>query len=146
MIRRPPPPPQRSEREARTWQSQGNWHRGAWPAHATWREHRARRWEAEHRTWSQRGGYGGFVIPTATYRSTFGLQHSFRLGSCPVVYEGYPRFRYSGFWFFLVDPWPEPWGDDWYAGDDVYIAYDIDGYYLFNLRHPNARLAIMVSL
>jgi hypothetical protein len=36
---------------------------------------------------------------------------------------GYPRFLYGGFWFSLVDPWPEYWAEDWYETDDVYIAY-----------------------
>ncbi len=47
--------------------------------------------------------------------------------------------------FLLVDPWPEYWAEDWYATDDVYIDYD-DGYYLYNRRYPNVRLAIAVSL
>ena len=61
---------------------------------------------------------------------------------------GYPRFTYGGYSFLLVDPWPEYWADNWYATDDVYIAYDDydNGYYLYNRRYPAIRLAISVAL
>ncbi len=36
-------------------------------------------------------------------------------------------------------------GRDWYDSDDVYIDYD-DGYYLYNRRYPQIRLAITVIL
>jgi hypothetical protein len=26
-----------------------------------------------------------------------------------IVVDGYPRFQYGGFWFSVVDPWPEHW-------------------------------------
>jgi hypothetical protein len=58
---------------------------------------------------------------------------------------GYPRFRYNGFSFLLLDPWPEYWAESWYSSDDVYIDYD-DGYYLYNRRHPSVRLAITVLM
>jgi hypothetical protein len=45
----------------------------------------------------------------------------------------------------LVDPWPEYWAENWYATDDVYIAYD-NGYYLYDRRHPGVGLAITVAL
>ena len=144
------PPPRPIERhpqpEARAWQDRKGWNRNAWPAQGTWREHRALEWQAQHRSWRQRGGYGGYVIPSATYRNTFGERHVFRLGTCPQIYHGYPRFRHGGYWFLIVDPWPEFWVDDWYAWDDVFIVWDLDGYYLVNPRHPGVRLALMVSL
>jgi hypothetical protein len=66
----------------------------------------------------------------------------------PTIYLGYPRFAYGGYSFLLVDPWPEYWADNWYATDDVYIAYDDydNGYYLYNRRYPAIRLAISVAL
>jgi hypothetical protein len=66
----------------------------------------------------------------------------------PTIYLGYPRFTYGGYSFLLVDPWPEYWADNWYATDDVYIAYDDydNGYYLYNRRYPAIRLAITVAL
>lgn len=63
----------------------------------------------------------------------------------PTMVMGYPRFRYGGFSFLLVDPWPEYSPQDWYRRDDVYIDYD-DGYYLYNRRDPSVALAIAVML
>ena len=60
-----------------------------------------------------------------------------------VVVGGYPRFQYGGFWFSLIDPWPEYWSDGWYDDDDVYIDYYEDGYYLYNPRYPRDRIAIV---
>ncbi len=112
---------------------------------AVWREHRAHSWQSEHRDWQQRGGYNGYRIPEDRYRSHFGPSHAFRIYRYPVVVVGgYPRFQYGGFWFGLVDPWPEYWSDDWYDNDDVYIDYYEDGYYLYNPRYPRDRIAITV--
>jgi hypothetical protein len=52
-----------------------------------------------------------------------------------MIYMGYPRFSYGGYWFMMLDPWPEYWTDNWYDTDDVYISYT-DGYYLCNRRYP----------
>ena len=110
-----------------------------------WQRHRAGSWEAEHRTWQQRGGYKGYRIPEDRYRGYFGPNHWFRIYRYPVVViGGYPRFQYGGFWFSLVDPWPEYWSDDWYDNDDVYVDYSEDGYYLYNRRYPRDRIAITV--
>jgi hypothetical protein len=109
-----------------------------------WQQHRARSWQTEHRTWQQRGGYIGYRIPEDRYRGYFGPAHAFRIYSFPlVVVGGYPRFQYNGFWFSVVDPWPEYWSDGWYENDDVYIDYS-DGYYLYNRRYPQDRIAITV--
>ena len=62
-----------------------------------------------------------------------------------MLFGGYPRFQYNGYWFSLLDPWPEYWSDDWYDNDDVYIDYYNDGYYLFNRRHPGVGIAVSVS-
>jgi hypothetical protein len=63
-----------------------------------------------------------------------------------MVYQGYPRFQYGGYWITAVDPWPEYWGNDWYDNDDVYVAYVDDGYYLYNRRYPTAGIAIRISM
>ena len=63
-----------------------------------------------------------------------------------MIYEGYPQFRYGGYNFLIVDPWPAQWSDGWYQSDDLYIAYDGDGYYLHNRRYPDEGLAVVVSL
>ena len=110
-----------------------------------WQEHRAHSWQSEHRDWQQRGGYNGYRIPEDRYRSYFGPSHAFRIYRYPVVVVGgFPRFQYGGFWFSLVDPWPEYWSDDWYDNDDVYVDYTGDGYYLYNRRYPQDRIAIVV--
>ena len=114
---------------------------------AVWQEHRAHDWKSEHRDWQQRGGYNGYRIPEDRYRGYFGPSHAFRIYSYPVVVVGgYPRFQYGGFWLSVVDPWPEYWSDDWYDNDDVYIEYYGGGYYLYNRRYPQDRIAVIVSV
>src|ERR1019366_8411016 len=82
---------------------------------AAWQGHRARNWQSEHRDWQQRGGYHGYRIPEDRYRGHFGRDHWFRIYSYPVVVVGgFPRFQYDGFWFSIIDPWPESWSYDWY--------------------------------
>ena len=142
-------PPQRAPEQARAWQQQKGWvKQGGWQGHANFQQNRAQHWASEHRTWSQRGGYGGYYIPQAIFSLSFGRQHFFRLGRLPSMYMGYPRFYYGGFSFLLVDPWPEYWSDNWYSTDDVYVDYDEydNGYYLYNRRYPEVRLAITVIL
>ena len=114
---------------------------------AVWQGHRAQNWQSEHRDWQQRGGYHGYRIPEDRYRGHFGRDHWFRIYSYPVVVVGgYPRFQYDGFWFSIIDPWPESWSDDWYDNDDVYIDYSGGGYYLYNRRYPGDRIAVEVYL
>jgi hypothetical protein len=137
---------QRTRQQAVAWQQQQGWlQRGGWQGRQTFQQDRAGRWESEHRTWAQRGGYGGYYIPQDRFSLYFGSQHGFRMNGLPTIYMGYPRFAYGGFSFLLVDPWPEYWTDNWYATDDMYIDYD-DGYYLYDRRYPSVRLAIMVAL
>jgi len=114
--------------------------------HDDWQERRARDWRSDHRTWEQRGGYRGYRIPQDRFGRNFGPRHFFRIHNLPVlVFSGYPGFLYGGYWFRLVDPWPEYWADDWYETDDVYIEYGGDGYYLYNRRYPGVGVAISIS-
>lgn len=139
--------PHRTRQQAAAWQQQRGWlHQGGgWQEHSTWQQNRAQRWESEHRSWAQRGGYGGYYIPQARFSLYFGSQHWFRMHRRPTIYMGYPRFSYGGFSFLLVDPWPEYWAENWYDADDVYVDYD-NGYYLYNRRHPGIGLAITVIM
>jgi hypothetical protein len=139
--------PQRNQQQAAAWQQQRGWLRqgGGWREQSTWQQGRAQRWDSDHRSWAQRGGYGGYYIPQDRFSLYFGIRHGFRMHSRPTMYMGYPRFSYGGFSFILVDPWPEYWADNWYGTDDLYIDYD-DGYYLYNRRHPGIGLAITVVL
>jgi hypothetical protein len=112
-----------------------------------WEGHRAKHWEHEHRNWHERGGYRGYRIPEPRFRAYFGHTHWFRVHTVPVVVVGgYPRFQYGGFWFSMVDPWPEYWAPNWYQTDDVYVDYVNDGYYMYNRRHPGVAIAINVSM
>ncbi len=115
--------------------------------HTDWQARRARDWRSDHRTWAQRGGYRGYRIPGYRFSQFFGPRHFFRIYDMPVlVFSGYPRFLYGGYWFSLIDPWPEYWADDWYETDDVYIEYGGDGYYLFNRRYPGVGIAVSISM
>jgi hypothetical protein len=137
--------PQKQEQANRPSQQQQHGQPGE--QQVAWERHRAHDWKSEHRDWNQRGGYNGYRIPEDRYRGYFGPSHAFRIYSYPVVVVGgYPRFQYGGFWFSVVDPWPEYWSDDWYDNDDVYIEYYGGGYYLYNRRYPQDQIAISVSV
>ena len=138
--------PQRTQQQASAWQQRKGWApQGAWQAHTTWQQSGSQTWDSDHRTWAQRGGYGGAYIPQARFNLSFGAQHSFRMSSLPSMYEGYPRFAYGGYSFLLVDPFPGTWAANWYDSDNLYITYD-NGYYLYDTRYPGVGLAITVVL
>jgi hypothetical protein len=113
-----------------------------------WQRRRAHSFDTEHRTWQQRGGYNGYRIPDVYYSNYYGSGHSFRVYSLPFMeVGGFPRFQYGGYWFSVVDPYPEFWGDDWYQTDNVYVMYVDNGYYLFDSRYPGRPgVAISISL
>jgi hypothetical protein len=114
---------------------------------AAWQQHRSQRWDSDHRSWQQRGGYNGYRIPDDRFRGYFGQDHGFRIYGLPfLVVGGYPRFQYDGYWFSMVDPWPGYWANDWYDTDDVYVTYVDNGYYLFDRRYPNVGIAISISM
>ena len=78
-------------------------------------------------------------IPDEKFRAQFGREHHFAVRR-PVMVEGAPGFFYGGYSFVLVDAWPAEWAYD----DDCYVDY-VDGeYFLFDLRHPGVRIALMV--
>jgi hypothetical protein len=138
--------PQRSRQQAQSWQQQRGWLKqgGGWQGHDNFQQDSSRNWNSDHRTWSQRGGYGGYYIPQTSFNLYFGRQHYFRFRTAPVMYLGYPRFEYQGISFLLLDPWPANWSQDWYEAEDLYIDYDDDGYYLYNRDYPQQRLAITI--
>ncbi|MGA7792091.1 MAG: hypothetical protein WCA19_03575 [Candidatus Acidiferrales bacterium] len=113
-----------------------------------WQQRRAKSFDTEHRTWQQRGGYNGYRIPDAYFSSYYGSGHSFRVYGLPFMeVGGFPRFQYGGYWFSVVDPYPEFWGADWYQTDDVYVVYVDNGYYLYDSRYPGRPgVAISISL
>jgi hypothetical protein len=112
-----------------------------------WPRYRAQAWNTQHRTWAQRGGYGGYRIPSASFGIYFGRPHRFHLSSYQIRVVGeYPEFYADGFWFTVMDPVPEYWGDDWYDSDYVTIVQQDDGYYLLDETHPDALVAISVQI
>lgn len=79
-------------------------------------------------------------IPDDKFRANFGREHKFAI-SKPVIVNNQPQFRYSGYTFVIVDPWPLGWA----YTDDSYIDY-IDGeYFLFDLLHPGVQVALSVA-
>ena len=103
-----------------------------------WQQRRANHWQYEHRTWEQRGGYKGIRIPDDYLRDHYGRNHTFRMYDLPFVYErGNPRFQYEGYWFTMLDPYPENWSGYWYQTDDLFVEYRGGGYYLFNRGFPD---------
>ncbi len=127
-------PPQRTAAQQRVEQT-------------TWQNHRAGNWQSDHRNWQQRGGYNGYRVPDDRYSVYFGQRHAFRIYGLPfMVYGGYPRFQYNGYWITLLDPWPGNWSNDWYDTDDVYVAYENGGYYLYNNRYPGIGIAVSISM
>ncbi len=138
--------PQRSHEEAQAWQNQQGWQQGgAWRGDNTWQGDRSRNWSSDHRDWAQRGGYGGFYVPQASFSLYFGRDHFFRLGGQPFMYQGYPRFEQDGYSFLLLDPYPQNWPENWYSSDDVYIDYN-NGYYLYNRSYPGIGLALTLEM
>jgi hypothetical protein len=134
---------QRQQHQDRDDRSPSQEHR----QHVAWQSDRAHSWKSEHRTWQQRGGYHGYRVPDDRFRSYYGQDHGFRIHSLPVAFiGGRQRFQYGGYWFGLVDPWPEYWSNDWYDSDDVYVDYYDDGYYLYNRRYPGDRISISFYL
>jgi hypothetical protein len=88
---------------------------------------------------SARGGAGR--IPDDKFKAHFGREHTFHVGH-PQIVGGQPHFQYGGFSFVISQPWPSGWG----YNDEVYIV-DIDGtYYLLDLAHPGAQLALVVVI
>lgn len=94
----------------------------------------------QRQDYARSGGDRG-RIPEDRFRAQFGREHHFAMHR-PEVVEGRPRFQYGGYNFVLVDPWPPAWA----YSDDCYIDY-VDGeYFLFDSRHPEARLALEIVM
>jgi hypothetical protein len=138
---------QERQDQASQRQEQARSHQDQQRQQVAWQDDRARSWKSEHRTWQQRGGYQGYRVPDDRFRSYYGQDHGFRIYSLPVRYVGgHRQFQYGGYWFGLIDPWPEYWSSDWYDSDDVYVDYYDDGYYLYNRRYPGDRISISFYL
>jgi hypothetical protein len=122
------------------YQQQYNYRGGG----GAWQQNSYRNQGYRGQTWSQRGGYRGYVIPRSRFYNSFGRSHFFRPGR-PVFYNGYPRFQYGGYWIDVMDPIPAYWGDDWYGSNDMYVDYVDDGYYMYNRRYPGVGISINIG-
>jgi hypothetical protein len=89
------------------------------------------------------------VTPATVLRMTVSgpTMAGIRIFSLPVKFVGgQRRLQYGGYWFGLVDPWPEYWSNNWYDSDDMWVDYYAGGYYLCNRSHPGDRIAISFYL
>jgi hypothetical protein len=76
-------------------------------------------------------------IADARYRASFGSQHRFHISR-----SDYQRrtFRYGGYSFRFVDPWPPAWS----YSDPVYVVYLNNGYYMCDPVHPGLRITLTI--
>jgi DNA mismatch repair ATPase MutL len=79
----------------------------------------------------------GQQIPPEKFRASFGREHHFRVARSGGDDR---RFRYSGYWFEVVEVWPAGWSFD----DDCYIEEDGEDYYLVDVIHPERRVLVIV--
>ena len=79
----------------------------------------------------------GQQIPPEKFRASFGRGHHFRVARSGGDDR---RFRYSGYWFEVVDVWPAGWSFD----DECYVEEAGDDYYLVDVLHPEVRALVIV--
>jgi flagellar motor protein MotB len=79
-------------------------------------------------------------IPQDRFRASFGSGHTFHVDRADFAGGG-GRFKYGGFWFSAVNPWPV----GWLYTDNVYVDYINGGYFLCDPIHPGVYLSINVG-
>jgi flagellar motor protein MotB len=90
--------------------------------------------QEQHAAGNRRG-----LIPAEKFKASFGQQHTFRVSQSD--YSSH-RFRYGGYSFGFVDPWPSNWLYTQY----VYVI-EINGvYYLCNASFPGVNLTLSFTL
>jgi hypothetical protein len=78
-------------------------------------------------------------IPDDRFRANFGREHTFRVSQGD--YRDH-HFRYGGYSFGFVDPWPA----NWLYTQDVFVV-EINGiYYLCNAAYPGVNLTLSFTL
>jgi len=84
-------------------------------------------------------GNGRGRIPDDRFKANFGREHSFRVSQAD--YSSH-RFRYGGYSFGFIDPWPS----NWLYTQDVFVV-EINGvYYLCNPMYPGVNIALSFEL
>jgi len=76
-------------------------------------------------------------ISDAHYRASFGSQHRFHVSRGDYQHH---MFRYGGYSFRFVDPWPPAWA----YSDPVYVVYVDGGYYMYDPIHPGIRITLSI--
>ena len=79
-------------------------------------------------------------IPEAKFLSSFGSGHRFHVNRSEFA-SGSGRFRYGGYWFNAVGPWPV----GWLYTDEVYVDYLNGGYFLCDPVHPGVYISINIG-
>jgi outer membrane biosynthesis protein TonB len=81
----------------------------------------------------------GGRIPDDRFKANFGREHSFHVSQAD--YSSH-RFRYGGYAFGFIDPWPS----NWLYTQDVFVI-EINGvYYLCNPMYPGVNIALSFEL
>lgn len=76
-------------------------------------------------------------ISDAHYRASFGSAHRFHVSRSDYQHH---MFRYGGYQFRFVDPWPPAWA----YSDPVYVVYEGGGYYMYDPLHPGIRITLTI--
>jgi hypothetical protein len=84
-----------------------------------------------------RGGNEHGRISNDHYANRFGSEHRFHVSRRDYDHR---RFRYGGYAFGFIDPWPIGWG----YSDDVYVEYADGGYYMYNRVQPGVRISVNI--
>jgi len=82
-------------------------------------------------------------IPDPKFKANFGRQHTFavnRVITTTKVVSNQTQFVFAGYTFMFLDPWPA----GWLFTDDCYVDYVDEEYFLFDVVHPEVRVALFV--
>ena len=82
-------------------------------------------------------GHAHGRISDAHYRASFGSAHRFHVSRGDYEHH---MFRYGGYQFRFVDPWPPAWA----YSDPVYVVYVDGGYYMYDPLHPGLRITLNI--
>jgi hypothetical protein len=136
---KPAQQPQRAQQQARPAQQPQRAQQQTRPAQQPQRAQQQAR-PAQHSADRAMTAEGHGRIPDDRFRASFGRSHTFHVSRSSFA-GGSRRFQYGGFWFAMVNPWPE----GWLYTDSVYVDYMNGGYFLCDPFHPGVYLSITVG-
>jgi outer membrane biosynthesis protein TonB len=142
---RPAQQQQRAQQPAKPAQQQQRAQQPAKPAQQQQRAQQAakpaqQQQRAQQQARPAQSAQGHGRIPDDRFRASFGRGHTFHVNRSDFL-GGSRRFEYGGFWFAMVNPWP----DGWLYTDNVYVDYINGGYFLCDPFHPGVYLSITVG-